>query len=889
MNATDQELLGRYGRERAEEAFGELVRRHLNLVYSAALRQVRSPQLAEEVAQSAFTDLARGAARLAPDTVLSAWLYQVTRRTAIDVVRREARRQVREQIACEMNALNATPSDWTHIAPLLDEAMQALDETDRTAVLLRYFENKSLREVGQTLGASEDAAQKRVGRALERLRAFFAQRGVTVGTGGLAALLSAQAVQAAPAGLAITLAAAALAALALPAAAGAGASAGFLGSVWHVSRAKLLAGLAAGVLVGVSGFLLFRAPPRAAQPALTDAAPTVAANADQNVPATAVAAQETNGTAGPRQPNPLHLLLAVAEARQRIVSGSLEFQLAVEQFRPERRSTNHLRLTALFAGSKLRSEQFGHEYSYAYAEDEAQQADIRQRADRLDRDAAVRAGLLKRFESHHALIYDGSALMDYWEKDGKPDGTTIVDPSRGTSSFIFDPRCLGLTTVVSMRSAVESCLGYTGAKSIALLGEELVEGLPAWHVRVQSKYGETLDFWIEVAHPEQLLRHARGANVTVSKYDQANARDPIPTEVTTMNLRNGAPSSTARFLRTQARFNLPVAPSSFTLAGLGMQVGTPVTDVRISRRIGYWTGVGLSDNLPRKTGPEPQPAPHLDEMLALLEDYPGAPEALAAATWILLNTPDGPEVAKAAEVIQQEHTRDTNLVSLCEELERMRPRCAKPLLAAILKDNPSTEVRGTACLTLATLYKAESQYGQNKSATAEAEKHFERVVTQFGQVTRPGGAKLAETAQRERSELRRLTIGQPAPEIEGEDLDGRPLKLSDYHGKVVVLTFWWAGYHEAPEHVKLVERMAGKPFAFLGVYGDVELAKGQAEVKKYGLTWPSFRDPPGGAIATTWNVQGWPNLWVLDRQGLIRYRGLRGSDLVQAVEKLLAE
>jgi RNA polymerase sigma factor (sigma-70 family) len=209
MSGSDLELLAQYTRQQAEDAFAEIVRRHLDLVFSAALRQVRSPQLAEEVAQSAFTDLARQAHRLAPDTVVTAWLYQVTRRTAIDVVRREGRRQLREQVACELNAMNTTAADWTHIEPLLDEAMQALEETDRTAVLLRYFENKSLREVGQTLGTNEDAARKRVSRAVERLREFFAQRGVTVGASGLIVALSANAVQAAPVGLAVTISTAA--------------------------------------------------------------------------------------------------------------------------------------------------------------------------------------------------------------------------------------------------------------------------------------------------------------------------------------------------------------------------------------------------------------------------------------------------------------------------------------------------------------------------------------------------------------------------------------------------------------------------------------------------------------------------------------------------------
>src|SRR5438552_18003062 len=118
MSDTDLELLRRYHRQHAEDAFAELVRRHLGLVYSAALRQVRSPQLAEEVTQSVFIDLARNATKLKPDTILTAWLYQVTRRTAIDVIRREASRQLREQIAADMNAMNATAPDWTHIEPL---------------------------------------------------------------------------------------------------------------------------------------------------------------------------------------------------------------------------------------------------------------------------------------------------------------------------------------------------------------------------------------------------------------------------------------------------------------------------------------------------------------------------------------------------------------------------------------------------------------------------------------------------------------------------------------------------------------------------------------------------------------------------------------------------
>jgi len=220
MNDPDLELLSQYARQNSEDAFAELVRRHLNLVYSAALRQVRLPQLAEEVAQAAFTKLARHALTFPPDTILSAWLYRVTRNEAIDCLRREARRQLREHAAFEMHAMNAS-DDWARIEPLLDEAMLALDESDRTAVLLRYFEGKSFREVGQAIGASDDTAQKRVSRAIDRLRAYFAGRGVPVATSGLAALIQASAVQGAPAGLGAAIASGALLGSGAAAAAGA--------------------------------------------------------------------------------------------------------------------------------------------------------------------------------------------------------------------------------------------------------------------------------------------------------------------------------------------------------------------------------------------------------------------------------------------------------------------------------------------------------------------------------------------------------------------------------------------------------------------------------------------------------------------------------------------
>jgi RNA polymerase sigma factor (sigma-70 family) len=201
---TDSQLLAAYAEQRSEWAFGELVRRYVDLVYSAALRTCGDHHLAEDVTQRTFLALAKSAGDLASRPVLSGWLHRTAHNIASESIRTEVRRRARENHAADMNSTPDLAGDrWDEIAPYLDNAVSALSDADRDAVLLRYFHNRSAREMAAALGVSDEAAQKRLNRAVERLRAFFAERGIALGAVGLGAI-SANAVQAAPAALAMT-------------------------------------------------------------------------------------------------------------------------------------------------------------------------------------------------------------------------------------------------------------------------------------------------------------------------------------------------------------------------------------------------------------------------------------------------------------------------------------------------------------------------------------------------------------------------------------------------------------------------------------------------------------------------------------------------------------
>jgi RNA polymerase sigma factor (sigma-70 family) len=746
--------------------------------------------LAQEVSQIVFIRLAKAPPKVASEGQLLGWLHRTTVHASIDLWRSETRRRAREQHAVAMQTNPTEEVAWNEMSPVLDEALNGLDDADRQVVLLRFFEQKTMADLARILDVSEDAAKMRVSRAVGRLRTRLSGLGATCSAILLGTLLYERSVEAAPGGVATTLAA-------IRIAAPAGLAGGLISLISGPPGAKLLP-LAAAIVIGGTALLLLHAiKPSSGRSGVTGAKTGPSQNALSNA-SLADANSETNGPVDSGDPVPLKLLEDVVRSRRRIASGIIDFDVFTFGDPIRADATNRLQLKIQFEDGRCWAESIGQEYSYVTPIPGGPEAEaITKRADQMPREQAVREGLLQPFPSHHVTFYDGQAVTDYCETDSAHPRTVINKPGESLV-YVFDPRCLGISTALFVEHTIEKTLAFfKRATNVTLLGKEHVESHLAWHIQLRFNfdYKYDCDFWIDALHPMRVLKGEENLpgnrRVTLSRYSDTDVKDPLPLEVRNIDYRDSVPRYETRIVRRSTRYNAPIDPINWTLDGLHMKIGTDVSDSRNRRILGYWTGAGLSQWPPREDKSEPA-APNRAELLTRLENEPASPAAFGAALWILTNSPDGADLQKAANVILESHIQNPDLAALIPELERMRPSCSSNLLQAMLDQNPNSEVRGKACMALATMRKDAAGFGTNTSATAEAEKLFGRVITEFGSVSGQSGKTLAELAQPELSELRRLTIGKVAPDISGQDLYGHSMKLSDYRGQVVALLFWSA-------------------------------------------------------------------------------------------------
>ncbi|HEY7152607.1 MAG TPA: TlpA disulfide reductase family protein [Gemmataceae bacterium] len=281
------------------------------------------------------------------------------------------------------------------------------------------------------------------------------------------------------------------------------------------------------------------------------------------------------------------------------------------------------------------------------------------------------------------------------------------------------------------------------------------------------------------------------------------------------------------------------------------------------------------------------PGDQVAKVMKLIEADPKDDLAFQMLMWELRATQL--QEPKVFDLLAEHHIKNPAMVDVCRTLSAMPSPEAAKLLRKVLDDSPEKSAKGCACYALAQLADSEAN-GSDPSKTAEAEKLYQRVIAEFADVKsgRPGST-LGELAKAES----KLLIGKTAPDITSENLEGDKVQLKDYRGKVVVLDIWatWCGPCRAmiPHEREMVKKLKDKPFALVSISFDQKKDTLKKFLKEESMPWTHWWNGQEGGITKEYNIQHFPTIYVLDTKGVIRYKEIRGEQLEEAIEKLLAE
>jgi thiol-disulfide isomerase/thioredoxin len=258
--------------------------------------------------------------------------------------------------------------------------------------------------------------------------------------------------------------------------------------------------------------------------------------------------------------------------------------------------------------------------------------------------------------------------------------------------------------------------------------------------------------------------------------------------------------------------------------------------------------------------------------------------------WAVDNVPL--EGSKVYDLLADNWAADARIKKFCLRMTQMPHEAAAKLLQKVSEENKDKDIRGLAVFALAVLSKEKSEEKGDVQAAGEAEKLFERVCTEFATVKLPRGPA-GEQAKSALREIRKRGVGKKMPNLESEDLQGNKVQLKDHKGKVVVLDIWatWCGPCRAmiPHERDMVEKLKNKPFALISISADAKKETLEQFLKTNKMPWTHWWNGQNGGILQELDVQFFPTIYVLDGEGVIRYKNIRNEQLEEAVEKLLAE